>query len=120
MESRFFYFLAACALVVYLAMTGTKADFNKCMYQWTSENGKVNQCTSGNAEEWRPVLKKAYLQQKHMPPPKSISQKRVLEEELPKPYRILTPFSPYTRYRTHRRLTIYVDDKNIVEDVECS
>ncbi|KAJ2856497.1 hypothetical protein J3B02_001564 [Coemansia erecta] len=55
-----------------------------------------------------------------MPPPKSASQKRVLEEELPKPYRILNPFSPYSHYRTHRRLTIYVNDRNIVEDVECS
>ncbi|KAJ2850868.1 hypothetical protein IWW36_001592 [Coemansia brasiliensis] len=74
----------------------------------------------GFAEEWRPVLKKAYIQQKHMPPPKNISQKRVLEEELPKPYRILGPFAPYSHYRTHRRLTIYVDKNNIVEDVECS
>ncbi|KAJ2308849.1 hypothetical protein IWW55_000193 [Coemansia sp. RSA 2706] len=74
----------------------------------------------GFAEEWRPVLKKAYIQQKHMPPPKSISQKRVLEEELPRPYRILSPFSPYSRYRTHKRLTVYVDKNNIVEDVECS
>ncbi|KAJ2126098.1 hypothetical protein GGH12_003167 [Coemansia sp. RSA 1822] len=74
----------------------------------------------GNAEEWRPTLKKAYLQQKHMPPPTNISQKRVIEEELPRPYRILTPFSPYTRWRTHKRLTIYVDKNNIVEDVECS
>ncbi|KAJ2370184.1 hypothetical protein H4S01_000529, partial [Coemansia sp. RSA 2610] len=51
-----------------------------------------------------------------MPPPKSISQKRVLEEELPRPYRILSPFSPYSRYRTHKRLTVYVDKNNIVED----
>ncbi|KAJ2359350.1 hypothetical protein GGF43_000196 [Coemansia sp. RSA 2618] len=79
--------------------------------------GDFNLC---NAEEWRSTLKKAYLQQKHMPPPKSISQKRVLEEELPRPYRILNPFSPYTRHRTHKRMTIYVDKNNIVEDVECS
>ncbi|KAJ2777275.1 hypothetical protein GGI15_004565 [Coemansia interrupta] len=95
--------ILAVALLLVLSIRGVNADFNRC-----------------NAEEWRPVLKKAYLQQKHMPPPRSISQKRVLEEELPKPYRILTPFSPYTHYRTTRRLTIYVDDKNIVEDVECS
>ncbi|KAJ2719686.1 hypothetical protein GGI07_005069 [Coemansia sp. Benny D115] len=92
---------ALCVLL--LAAAGVNADFNRCL-----------------AEEWRPVLKKAYLQQKKMPPPKSVSQKRVLEEELPKPYRILTPFSPYTRYRTHRRMTVYVNENNIVEDVECS
>ncbi|KAJ1718436.1 Ubiquitin-conjugating enzyme E2 6, partial [Coemansia biformis] len=70
------------------------------------------------AEEWRPVLKRAYIQLKGMPAPRNLSQKRVIEEELPKPFRVLTPFAPYTRYRTHRRLTIYVDKNNIVEDVE--
>ncbi|KAJ1740527.1 hypothetical protein LPJ68_003669 [Coemansia sp. RSA 1086] len=93
--------LALCALA--LVIPQVNSDFDRCF-----------------AEEWRPVLKKAYVQQKHMPPPKNISQKRVLEEELPKPYRILGPFAPYSRYRTHRRLTIYVDKNNIVEDVECS
>ncbi|KAJ1998555.1 hypothetical protein GGI04_003899 [Coemansia thaxteri] len=80
-------------------------------------NGDFNLC---NSEEWRPALKKAYIQQKNMPPPKSVSVKRVLEEELPKPYRILGPYAPYTRYRTHKRLTIYVDKNNMFQDVECS
>ncbi|KAJ2864810.1 hypothetical protein GGI22_001638 [Coemansia erecta] len=74
----------------------------------------------GRAEEWRPVLKKAYIQQKGASSPRNLSQKRFLEEELPKPYRIIGPFSPYTRYRTHKRLTVYVDKNSIVEDVECS
>ncbi|KAJ1667441.1 hypothetical protein EV178_001435 [Coemansia sp. RSA 1646] len=79
--------------------------------------GDFDRC---RAEEWRPVLKKAYIQQKGLPSPRNLSQKRVLEEELPKPYRILGPFSPYTRYRTHKRMTVYVDKNGIVEDVECS
>ncbi|KAJ2512159.1 hypothetical protein GGI11_004837 [Coemansia sp. RSA 2049] len=96
-----FLFLALLALLA--AAPLVRCDFNRCL-----------------AEEWRPVLKKAYIQQKGMPGPQSLSQKRVLEEELPKPYRILGPFSPYTRYRTHKRMTVYVDKNNIVEDVECS
>ncbi|KAJ2894562.1 hypothetical protein GGI21_001445 [Coemansia aciculifera] len=79
--------------------------------------GDFNQC---NAEEWRPVLKRAYVQQKGMPPPKNISVKRVLEEEFPKPYRILGPFAPYAGHRTHKRLTVYVDKNNMFQDVECS
>ncbi|KAJ1792777.1 hypothetical protein LPJ59_004799 [Coemansia sp. RSA 2399] len=66
------------------------------------------------------LLKKAYIQQKGTPSPRNLSQKRFLEEELPKPYRIIGPFSPYTRYRTHKRLTVYVDKNGIVEDVECA
>ncbi|KAJ1989415.1 hypothetical protein EDC05_004673 [Coemansia umbellata] len=66
------------------------------------------------------TLTDAYIQQKNMPSPHNLSQKRILEEELPKPYRILGPFAPYTKYRTHRRLTIYVDANNVVEDLECS
>ncbi|KAJ2396288.1 hypothetical protein GGI23_003973 [Coemansia sp. RSA 2559] len=79
--------------------------------------GDFDRC---RAEEWRPVLKKAYIQQKGASSPRNLSQKRFLEEELPKPYRIIGPFSPYTRYRTHKRLTVYVDKNSIVEDVECS
>ncbi|KAJ2804160.1 hypothetical protein H4R21_001749 [Coemansia helicoidea] len=70
--------------------------------------------------EWRPTLKHAYIQLKGMPPPRNLSQKRILEEELPQPYRVLNPFSPYTHYRTHKRLTIYVDKNGIFEDAECS
>ncbi|KAI8326141.1 hypothetical protein GQ54DRAFT_139268 [Martensiomyces pterosporus] len=91
------------ALGLLVLAPGTLADFNRC-----------------NAEEWRSTLKKAYIQQKHMPPPANVSQKRILEEELPKPYRIVGPFTPYTRWRTHKRLTVYVDKNNIVEDIECS
>ncbi|KAJ2712054.1 hypothetical protein H4R19_002952, partial [Coemansia spiralis] len=81
--------LALIALML-AATPGTRADFNRC-----------------RAEEWRPTLKRAYIQLKGMPPPRSLSQKRVIEEELPKPFRVLNPFSPYSSYRTHRRLTIY-------------
>ncbi|KAJ2341078.1 hypothetical protein GGH91_003971 [Coemansia sp. RSA 2671] len=94
------------AVVLLLLLTGVtqvSGDFNKC-----------------NAEEWRPTLKKAYIQRYNWPPPANISVKRVLEQELPKPYRILGPFSPYTLHRTHKRLTIYVDKNGMFEDVECS
>ncbi|KAJ1959817.1 hypothetical protein GGI12_004138 [Dipsacomyces acuminosporus] len=119
-------------LVICLLMfaTGTLADFEKCKHCQPRSahsnilrqfaNGANMPFSVGHPNEWRVALKKAFIQQKHLPPPNSMSQKRVLEEELPKPYRILNPFAPYTRRRNHKRLTIYVDENNIVEDVECS
>ncbi|KAJ2775868.1 hypothetical protein IWQ57_000025 [Coemansia nantahalensis] len=95
--------IALVALVVLAAAPGAYAGYNKC-----------------RAQEWRPTLKHAYIQLKGMPPPRNLSQKRILEEELPQPYRVLNPFSPYTHYRTHKRLTIYVDKNGIFEDAECS
>ncbi|KAJ2492448.1 hypothetical protein IWW37_001495 [Coemansia sp. RSA 2050] len=97
------HMMAVALLLLLAAVVQVSGDFNLC-----------------NAEEWRPTLKKAYIQRKNSPPPANISVKRVLEQELPKPYRILGPFAPYTSHRTHKRLTIYVDKNGMFEDVECS
>ncbi|KAJ2337352.1 hypothetical protein GGI00_000293 [Coemansia sp. RSA 2681] len=55
-----------------------------------------------------------------MPPPTNLSVKRILEEELPKPYRIVGPFTPYSSHRTHKRLSVFVDKNSMFQDVECS
>ncbi|KAJ2626555.1 hypothetical protein GGF44_004994, partial [Coemansia sp. RSA 1694] len=95
--------LAAILLVLFTIAVQVRGDFNRC-----------------NAEEWRPTLKKAYIQQKGMPPPTNLSVKRILEEELPKPYRIVGPFTPYSSHRTHKRLSVFVDKNSMFQDVECS
>ncbi|KAJ2037935.1 hypothetical protein H4S04_004713 [Coemansia sp. S16] len=94
--------MAVALLILLVAVVQVSGDFDR------------------NAEEWRPTLKKAYIQRKNLPPPANISVKRVLEQELPKPYRILGPFAPYSRYRTNKRLTIYIDKNNMFQEVECS